>query len=216
MLTDHKGLEYFMSIKKLTFKQARWVEFLSKYNFVISYQSGKKNDKADALTRKLCDRPINNNDKRLEHRIQMLLSPERFEHAVTLQPIEELKSPTTSAVDLTEPHSTSVARGISKFSTLPEEVQNANRNDNLYTRICAYLEAPGKIAKPTVHVNSCKINNGLLMKINHLWVLEGKDKQLRLKMIKEVHDQSAMGHPGTVTDLISDLGLLITISNHNY
>ena len=30
----------------------RWVEFLSEFNFIIAYQSGKKNKKADALTRK--------------------------------------------------------------------------------------------------------------------------------------------------------------------
>ena len=52
VLTDHKGLEYFMTTKKLTPRQARWAEFLSKFNFKVTYQTGKKNDKADALTRK--------------------------------------------------------------------------------------------------------------------------------------------------------------------
>ena len=37
VLTDHKGLEYFMTIKKLTSQQIRWAEFLSEFNFVISY-----------------------------------------------------------------------------------------------------------------------------------------------------------------------------------
>ena len=37
VLTDHKSLEYFMTTKKLTPKQARWVEILSKYNFIIRY-----------------------------------------------------------------------------------------------------------------------------------------------------------------------------------
>ena len=52
MLTDHKGLEYFITTKKLMPRQAKWVEFLSEFNFVVTYQSGKKNDKANALTRK--------------------------------------------------------------------------------------------------------------------------------------------------------------------
>ena len=60
VFTDHKGLEYFMSTKKLTLRQVRWAEFLSEFNFVISYQNGKKNDKADALTRKPNKRPTNN------------------------------------------------------------------------------------------------------------------------------------------------------------
>ena len=41
-----------MNIKKLTPRQVRWAEFLSEFNFVISYQSGKKNDKTDTFTKK--------------------------------------------------------------------------------------------------------------------------------------------------------------------
>ena len=63
VLTDYKGLEYFMTTKKLMPKQARWAEFLSEFNFIISYQSGKKNSKADALTQKLKDRPADKEDK---------------------------------------------------------------------------------------------------------------------------------------------------------
>ena len=62
VLTDHKGLEYFMTTKKLTPRQARWVEFLSEFNFKVTYQTGKKNDKADALTRKPNERPIIDKD----------------------------------------------------------------------------------------------------------------------------------------------------------
>ena len=62
VLTDHKGLEYFMTTKKLTSRQARWAEFLSEFNFKVTYQSGKKNDKADALTRKPNEQPANNED----------------------------------------------------------------------------------------------------------------------------------------------------------
>ena len=69
VLTDYKGLEYFMTTKKLTPRQARWAEFLSEYNFIISYQSGKKNEKADALTRKPNERPINEDNEKLEHRM---------------------------------------------------------------------------------------------------------------------------------------------------
>ena len=50
VLTDHKSLEYFMTTKKLTRRQARWVEFLAGYNFQVTYRPGKQNDKADALT----------------------------------------------------------------------------------------------------------------------------------------------------------------------
>ena len=67
VLTDHKGLKYFMTIKKLTPQQVRWTEFLSEFNFVISYQSDKKNDKADALTRKPNKRPTEDEDKQWQY-----------------------------------------------------------------------------------------------------------------------------------------------------
>ena len=67
VLTDHKRLEYFMSTKKLTPRQARW--FLSEYNFIISYQSGKKKEKADALIWKPNECPADGNDKKLKHRM---------------------------------------------------------------------------------------------------------------------------------------------------
>ena len=63
VLTDHKNLEYFITTKKLTPRQLKWAEFLSEFNFVISYQSGKKNDKADVLTRKSNERPTEDEDK---------------------------------------------------------------------------------------------------------------------------------------------------------
>ena len=34
------------------------------------------------------------------------------------------------------------------------------------------------------------------MKTDRMWVPKGEDNQLRLRVIKEVHDQSAVGHPG--------------------
>ena len=191
VLTDHKGLEYFMTTKKLTPRQARWAEFLSEYNFIISYQSGKKNEKADALTRKPNERPINENNKKLEHRMQMLLPPQRFEHAVehavNLEPIEVENSPEdiTSAVDPAEPHE--------DYSTLPDKIKSANRVDDLCTEVCAYLEAPSNKKKPATHLNSCRISNSLLIKGNRIWVPKGD--HLRVKVIKEVHDQPAVGHP---------------------
>jgi hypothetical protein len=50
--SDHKALEYFMTTKNLSAKQARWAELLSRYHFKIMYCAGKANQKADALTRR--------------------------------------------------------------------------------------------------------------------------------------------------------------------
>ncbi len=39
-----------MTTKKFIRRQAHWAEFLSGFNFVISYTSDKENRKADSLT----------------------------------------------------------------------------------------------------------------------------------------------------------------------
>ena len=65
------------------------MEFLLEFNFVISYQSGKKNDKANALTRKPKKRPTNNENKQCKHSVRVLLLLNRINHRAELQPIEE-------------------------------------------------------------------------------------------------------------------------------
>ncbi|KAI1006053.1 hypothetical protein K3495_g2163 [Podosphaera aphanis] len=51
VITDHKNLEYFMTTKILNRRQARWSEFLSRFNFVITYRPSKFGTNLDALTR---------------------------------------------------------------------------------------------------------------------------------------------------------------------
>ena len=90
-----------MTTKKLTPKQARLAEFLSEFNFKVTYQSRKKNDKADALTRKLNEQPANEEDERQEHRMQVLLPPKRIE----IQPIKVTNKPKVELKDKSKaPH----------------------------------------------------------------------------------------------------------------
>ncbi len=51
ILTDHWSLEYFMTTKQLTSRQAQWSELLSQFFFQIIYRPGKSNKLADALSR---------------------------------------------------------------------------------------------------------------------------------------------------------------------
>jgi hypothetical protein len=50
LITDHKNLEYFMTKKLLNRRQARWSEFLTRFDYEIVYRPRKSNGKADALT----------------------------------------------------------------------------------------------------------------------------------------------------------------------
>ena len=51
VVTDHKNLEYFSTMKVLTHRQARWSEYLSQFNLVICFHPGKLGTKPDSFTR---------------------------------------------------------------------------------------------------------------------------------------------------------------------
>ena len=50
--SDYKALEYFITTKKLSARQARWAEYLSRFHFKLIYYTGKANKRADALSKK--------------------------------------------------------------------------------------------------------------------------------------------------------------------
>ena len=51
--TDHKNLEYFIKAQKLNQRQARWVLYLSRFNFILKHVPGSRIGKADRLSRRL-------------------------------------------------------------------------------------------------------------------------------------------------------------------
>lgn len=83
ILTDHKNLEYFMTSKQLNRRQARWAEFLSEFNFKISYRPGKQGTKPDSLTRRVGDLPVDANDDRHAYQNQVMLKQKHLSKGMT-------------------------------------------------------------------------------------------------------------------------------------
>ena len=50
-MTDNKGLKYQLDQPNLNARQARWLDFLSEYDFEIQHIKGKENKVVDALSR---------------------------------------------------------------------------------------------------------------------------------------------------------------------
>jgi len=69
---DPRALEYFMIIKKLSARQARWAKFLSRCHFTLMYRAGKSNKRADALSRQT-DEVKNQDQVMAEYRTQTML-----------------------------------------------------------------------------------------------------------------------------------------------
>jgi len=49
VITDHKALEFFKTQNRLTNQQRRWMDYLSRFNFDITYTKGELNKIADCL-----------------------------------------------------------------------------------------------------------------------------------------------------------------------
>lgn len=65
----------------------------------------------------------------------------------------------------------------------------------MYASIYAYLEDFKVHAKPkSIKLKDCKVSKGLLIRENQLWIPNNED--LRLRVIKEIHDRLVIGHPG--------------------
>ena len=85
VISNHKNLEYFMFSKQLSRCQARWSDFLSQFNFKISYKPGLQ-CKADALTKRSPDQPTDS-DPCQDYMKQVVLKPKNLS---TVQPVQIL------------------------------------------------------------------------------------------------------------------------------
>jgi len=164
IFSDHKALEYFMTKRQLTARQARWAETLSRFNFRIRYRAGKQNQKADTLTRRKQD--VDSQTRATaESRTQTLLKSENLEPRIIrelqLAPIEE------ESIDLID----RILRANRTSGTLAEYRKKASEDRENW-----------------------QLRDGLVLYRNRLVVPE--DDNLRTDLIKEVHQQISMAHPG--------------------
>ena len=141
IFTDHKGLETFMTSKKLTFRQARWAEILSEFNIAIQFQSGAQNVKADVLIRMPSSRPKDDSDERHQYREQVLLISERLEIHV-----------------------------VESDESIYERVLAANKADD-DCRTYREAFSQGLTLVNGVNLRDCQEKNDALYYKNRLWVL---------------------------------------------
>lgn len=169
ILTDHRALEYFMTKRQLTARQARWAETLSRFDFRILYRPGKQNQRADALTRRKQD-VDSQNQAMTESRMQTLLKTENLD----LQIVRELQSPNVQLALLD-----------SAPLDLIDRILLANRTSE------SLKEFRQKASK---RHQDWQLHNGLLRYQARLVVPE--DGDIRTELIREVHDQVSTAHPG--------------------
>ena len=190
IFTDHKALEYFMTTKQLTARQARWAEILSEFFFTIMYRSGKQNSGADALTRR--EQDVKPQDAlKLSIRNQALLSKDQLDPRI----LNELPpEPTPETVSEEKPVDVEIAPIEENPLQLVDRILQANRT---------HKSLSAQRTKAQEGHPNFKRKDGLLLHCGKLVVPD--QEHLRTELIKEVHDQISTAHPGIskTTALIS-------------
>jgi hypothetical protein len=73
LLTDNSGVKHLFSQQDLNARQARWLAFLSEFDFEVRHIKGKENKVADALSRRtngIYEVIISKVENDIEHRIK--------------------------------------------------------------------------------------------------------------------------------------------------
>jgi predicted aspartyl protease len=194
--TDHKNLEYFMTVQKLTERQMRWSLILSRYNFTIQYIPGKTNERADALSRREQDMPKGASDGRVEYRTIQLLKPQTLRNL----PLDSIRASPVRAplkedtFEQTPADDTPIVR-----SELEQLWYDARLQDESYGCMVECIRKEKRVfpveLKLKVSMSECSLSPaGHLMFRGRLWVPEMET--LRTKIIQDTHDSKACGHPG--------------------
>ena len=187
VITDHKNLEYFTTTKQLSRRQARWAEFLSRFDFKIGYRPGKQGEKPDSLTRRSGDLP-KEGDLRLEHQNQVVLKPHNFEllanNLLRLTDITNDDADTDN--DLETEHEDS-EKSI-------EELMNQGYELDPFPNSILTLLRNGASHSKDITLAECEDRDGRLYYRERLYVPDLHD--LRLRLCKEHHDSPVAGHPG--------------------
>lgn len=182
VISDHKNLEYFMTTKTLNRRQARWSEFLSRFNFVISYRPGKLGAKPDALTRRSEDLPTGQEDERLRQQRQTVLKTHNLDPKI-IQNMESSLNLATMPLEIQ-----SVSESIERL------IAQGYQEDIALQSHIRTLEGPSPHRSKYLDLSRCSIRHGRLFFDNLIYVPDIAD--LKLLLIKNCHDHPSGGHHG--------------------
>jgi hypothetical protein len=162
-----------MTKKLLNRRQARWSEFLTRFDYEIVYRPGKSNGKADALIRRPGDFP-EGADETLKNMEQVVLKPHNLPEQLRI-----------SANDMPR----------QEIPTISDLFVQACANDPLMNDILKAIRQGGSLKDITVA--ECTEQEGQAWYRETRYVPEGDE--LRSRLIQQHYDTALAGHPGWAT-----------------
>jgi hypothetical protein len=175
VLSNHKNLEYFTTMKLLNRRQARWSQFLSQFNFKIVYHPGTTGGKPDALTRQSGDLPEEGDDHSLENQTT-IIKAENILYALAA---------TFSDQPDTSPRLSQLFHRAYDTDPFPNKVLEMLKDGTNQCKDITFAE--------------CEEHNNLLLYRWQIWVPDYKP--LKLHLMQQHYDTLTPGHPGRSTTL---------------
>jgi transposase InsO family protein len=169
---DHKNLTYFQSARVLNRRQARWAQFLSHFDFVITYRPGMQQGKADALSRRSY-MELRPGEVAFESQKQILLGSDRLR--------------------LMEVHATETASDSGLLYSIREQINVDEFAQDILDHIIPDRASCSRSSKPRQDYNLFTSHDGLLFRQNLLYVPDGPS---RLQVLQHCHDTPMAGHFG--------------------
>ena len=213
ILTDHKNLEYFMTMRKLNERQIRWSQALTRYNFTLQYRPGKLGGLPDSLTRRPQDLPSDEEDERVQYRQAQLIKPEHLQPTTPLRtaPVAMETTQQSASDDETQASLSSVQTLESETGNTANTVEtqvptamealwcDARGKDKLYERLCLAVRERKRSFPPElgvrVSIADCTLDDEDNLRYrDRLWVPDAEP--LRTRLVQTSHDSYLTGHPG--------------------
>ena len=216
VLSDHKNLEWFMTTKQLSRCQVRWSEFLSRFDFTITYRPGKQGEKPNALTQRSGDLPSEEGGERLRYQRQAVLKAHNLAPGIApleLHIMHLVKKPPKSHQDNLQPS----RLAFSPINLEPGAVTTVTddeddpENDNPDDVPLATLWEEG-YEKDTFKDEILELLRNNARKSSKITLAKYKEREgklfwhecryvpesdpLRLRLIQECHCRISAGHPG--------------------
>ena len=167
-----------MSTKNLSRRQARWSEYLSRFDFVIKYRPGKQGQKPDSLTRRSGDLP-KEGDERLEYQFQTVLKRQNLDPEISV-----------NTICLCPMH---IVEDEDERSTL--DLWQAGYDSDLFKKkILTLLRSPGTQRSREISLTECTEVDEHLYYRERRYVLDFAPLRKRLLMLH--HDILASGYKG--------------------
>jgi hypothetical protein len=196
VITDHKNLRYFTSIRRLSEQQMRWADILGRYNLTLEYRPGKLALRPDALSRREQDMP-DSDDERLKFRERQLFDPKIFEgglpiYAACVTATQRIVDRPTNNPPQEEP----LGQGIETLWN--QGLSEDKDHDRIRAAVSEGLPQLPRELNLKLSIAECAIDGiGRLTYRDRLWV-PGYEP-LRTTIMQQTHDSVLTGHPGKNT-----------------